>query len=377
MRITILSTADLNSSVWTNKQYLAVGLADHYDVTYIESLGLRRPSLNGPDIQRMINRLRGVASRRSHATLARDTSKLQIISPKVVPIHGSPGVTAVNKAILKRTVARAVAPEERNILWTFSPVTYGIENMFDKVIYHSVDFLHTFHGVPSEFILRAEDKLLQNTDVTIASSAGIREHLQALNGDNVRLWENVADTSLFRNSSSSSRPTDAIFAGNMTPSKVDFSILQAVADSGLSLALAGPLSIDGTSAGKAFEKLIASPNVRYLGNLRSSDLAAEVGQSKVGLIPYHTNDHTSGIFPMKVYEYLAAGCSVVATPMKSLVESEKLDGVRIEMPGTFAQCVVSTAALLSRDVVQRNQATANPHSWDNRISQAHELILSL
>ena len=41
--------------------------------------------------------------------------------------------------------------------------------------------------------------------------------------------------------------------------------------------------------------------------LREADLAREVGRSTVGLIPYQVNDHTAGVFPMKVYEYLAAG----------------------------------------------------------------------
>ncbi len=37
-----------------------------------------------------------------------------------------------------------------------------------------------------------------------------------------------------------------------------------------------------------------------------------------GLIPYARNALTESIFPMKVYEYLAAGLPVVATPLPAL-----------------------------------------------------------
>ena len=37
-----------------------------------------------------------------------------------------------------------------------------------------------------------------------------------------------------------------------------------------------------------------------------------------GLIPYARNELTESIFPMKVYEYLAAGLPVVATPLPAL-----------------------------------------------------------
>ena len=37
-----------------------------------------------------------------------------------------------------------------------------------------------------------------------------------------------------------------------------------------------------------------------------------------GLIPYARNELTDSIFPMKVYEYLAAGLPVIATPLPAL-----------------------------------------------------------
>ncbi len=43
-----------------------------------------------------------------------------------------------------------------------------------------------------------------------------------------------------------------------------------------------------------------------------------------GLIPYAINELTKSIFPMKVYEYMAAGLSVIATPLPALAGIEEV-----------------------------------------------------
>lgn len=62
----------------------------------------------------------------------------------------------------------------------------------------------------------------------------------------------------------------------------------------------------------------AEPNIHLLGHRDHRDLPAALRGADVGLIPYAINELTSSIFPMKVYEYLAAGLPVIATPLPSL-----------------------------------------------------------
>ena len=74
--------------------------------------------------------------------------------------------------------------------------------------------------------MRSEARLLGVADVVLASSAGVRDHLVRLGRADVRLWENVADVELFR-SARPPRVRRAIFAGNLTPEKVDLELLTA------------------------------------------------------------------------------------------------------------------------------------------------------
>ncbi len=56
-----------------------------------------------------------------------------------------------------------------------------------------------------------------------------------------------------------------------------------------------------------------------------------------GLIPYARNELTNSIFPMKVYEYLAAGLPVVATPLPALEGVEEV-APRRRCAGNRARC---------------------------------------
>lgn len=373
MRVTILSTADFDNPIWTNKQYIACGLAEQSPVTFINSLGLRQPTLNRTDLYRILRRLTKKGSMSAHAA-RKIPDALRIVSPRVLPWHGNRIAQIVNRLLLKRIISR-IPKEERDVLWSFSPVTYGIEKYFRVVVYHSVDLLHTFPGIPSEVVLASERRIIGNAHQVICSSGGLKMHLEEQGASDVLQWDNVADTALYEEYCTQNRANRAIFAGNLTPTKVDFELLLDIADRGTEVALAGPIAYDGTKIHTKLQTLLHHPNVAYLGLLSPRELAKEVGKSKVGLIPYALNGHTSGIFPMKVYEYLAAGAEVVSTMLPSVVASGT-DLVYAERDG-FSQAVEKAIADYTEDAALDRTSMARPFSWQGRIRDAQQLLVDL
>ncbi|MGF9648057.1 glycosyltransferase [Pseudarthrobacter oxydans] len=376
--VVILSTADFDSPVWTNKQHLAVGLAKSgYKVYYIESLGLRTPTLSKTDIIRMLqylHRLKPGKGSKQDATRAHPElpPNLEIISPKVIPIHGAAFVRAINRFLLKKTTYKRLPADGNYVLWAFSPLTYGLENKCQGVVYHSVDLLHTIPGVPAMALQEAEKALITVADTVLASSKGVARHLDSRGAKNIRLWENVASTELFASSVGDRKPR-AIFAGNVTPSKIDIELLQSLVRSGVPLAVAGPIGIDGSQTDSEIAALIHAPGVRYLGNLDLPSLAREMGTSQVGLIPYLKNEYTRGVFPMKVYEYLAAGLSVVSTDIESLTESA-ITGLDVVEARNFADSVRKSLKEFDEEQAKIRSEQAKSNSWENRIKDAVRLL---
>jgi teichuronic acid biosynthesis glycosyltransferase TuaH len=314
--VLVLSTAEWSAPLWTNKQFIARELAREFDVTYVNSLGLRRPELSRRDVGRLVNRLReGVSnSGRQFAE-----GGVRVVSPLVVPLHSIRlAVEPANRGLLRRAVRPWLSRSPR-LLWAFSPVTYGLERYATATVYHAVDLLQHFPRVDSAAVTRGEKTLVGAGALTIASSTTIAAHLTEL-GARPLLWENVAEVELFAQATVGRTPGEGhvVFAGNLTEHKVDFSLLSAlVTRLPVTLHVAGPAAEGGGSSAAA-EELLRHPRVVYHGVLGKADLADLIAGCRVGLIPYLVNDYTRGVFPMKVYEYIAGGCTVVSTPIEAL-----------------------------------------------------------
>src|SRR6478672_2044450 len=111
--IVCVGFADWDTDLWTNQHHLMARLARANRVLFVESLGLRRPQLAGRDVARIVRRLRrGFAPPRA-------VDGLHVISPLVIPFHGSGAVRRLNARLLPLLVRRACRRLglSRPILW--------------------------------------------------------------------------------------------------------------------------------------------------------------------------------------------------------------------------------------------------------------------
>jgi glycosyltransferase involved in cell wall biosynthesis len=371
--IVCVGFADWGGGLWTNQQHLMSRLALANRVLFVESLGLRRPTLAGRDVRRMLRRVRrGLAGPRA-------ADGLHVLSPLVLPFHGAAPARALNGPLLRALVRRATRRLDLpgDILWAYVPQAEVLLETLRPglVIYHCVDDIAVQEGVDEAGFRAAEERFARRADLVLASAPPLAERMRGLSA-NVLYAPNVADHALF-STALGDGPVDPavaalprprlVFTGAVVEKKLDFGLLAGVARlrPGWSIALVGPVGLgDPHTDVSALEAL---PNVHLLGPRDHQRLPEVLRGADVGLIPYAVNDLTRSVFPMKVYEYLAAGLPVVSTPLPSLAGVE-----RVGRADGAEETVVRVEAELAADGeaarFERSRAAAG-HSWDARLAE--------
>jgi glycosyltransferase involved in cell wall biosynthesis len=161
------------------------------------------------------------------------------------------------------------------------------------------------------------------------------------------------------------------FAGSLAEQKVDFELIDELARRReWTTVLVGPV-YDGTRA--RVERIASSENVRWVGPVDYGRLPEYVAAFDVAIIPYVANSYTRSCFPLKTFEYLAAGKPVVASGVPELAGMEPHVVVAHDAE-SFVRAVDDALGRLSPDDVVARQALAAANTWETRTSRLLELV---
>ena len=344
--ILLVSTADWDNPFWTNKQHVAVELARQgRRVLYVESSGLRRPTLRSSDMGRILRRLA-----RALRPPRQVRPGLWVWSPAVLPWQGSATVRRVNRLWLGLGLALnarriGLKPET---LWTYSPLTSELYDLkrFTRIVYHTVDDIAAQPGMPAQAIAQAEPDLVRRADLVFTTSPALRERHAAAGARRCVFMPNVADAGHFGRALSpgiaipadlAALPEPRIgFVGAVSGYKLDFTLIAALARARplYSFVLIGRVG-EGDPWTDA-SKLRGLANLHLFGPRSYEALPAYLAGMAAAILPSASNRYTRAMFPMKFFEYLAAGLPVVATPLPALADFAHLALISPPYAAAFA-----------------------------------------
>ena len=114
------------------------------------------------------------------------------------------------------------------------------------------------------------------------------------------------------------------------------------------------------------------PNVHWLGRVPVDRVRPIIRDCDVTIIPYRLTDWTRHCLPVKVFEYLAEGKPVVATPLPEL---DLLgDVVTIASPDSFAQAIDGALTGDTLSAQGRRREAARRFTLQDRARRAIELL---
>ena len=379
--IVLLSTADWDNPFWTNKQHVAVELARRgHRVLYVDSLGLRRPSASARDARRILRRVR-----KAIRAPLEVREGLWVWSPLALPLHGTPLGRAVNHWMLERGLdarLRSLAMR-RDWLWTYNPLSSRLLDVtsFRRCIYHCVDEISAQPGMPAAALRESEQELTRAADLVFTTSRALTESRSAWN-PNTHYFPNVADYEHFNTATAPETrvPEDLAriprprlgFVGAISGYKVDFELLRAIATAHpeWSIVLIGSVGEGDPWTDAAMLRGLS--NLHLLGPRPYATLPGYLKGFDVALLPNRINAYTDSMFPMKLFEYLAAGIPVVGVALKAVREySDVID--LAPSPSVFIEAIAAVLAGRAPPLAAR-LASAKRHTYVTRMDEMLALI---
>lgn len=239
------------------------------------------------------------------------------------------------------------------------------------VLYDCLDRHAAFFADCRAELLPSERELINSADVVTASSCPLRDELEGFRP--VTLIRNGCEYSRFSAIARRKSGSPVLGYVGAISSWFDVELVAHVARlrPRWRVVLVGEVNDLDTSA------LIGLDNVEFVGEVGYEEVPWYMASFDVGLIPFKINALTEATNPVKVYEYLAVGCPVVATELPELSRLDCVDVFVAHDAGDFMSKVdhaLRISDLCDRVRVRRKWAEAN--SWDRRVSELAKLLRS-
>lgn len=356
-------------------QHMAERLASYSPVLYVDpAISLLTPMRN-PNLRGAVNqpRLRVVAP------------GLFRLTPVVPPGISRPGLRDVATRLRRHAIQRAVRQMGRPVR---AVVTASLDDVFGtcredlRVLYATDDFTagSGLVGVSSRYLSRCEQSISRRANLIVTCSPVLTGKWSRLGHEPIYIPNGVDDV-LFAGTDNAPLPPDvqldrpiAGFVGHLSD-RIDLSVLEAVAASGVSLLLVGPRQ--RTFAIDRMERLLLRDNVHWVGPKEFRCLPSYMRVIDVGLLPYRDSDFNRSSFPLKTLEYLAAGRPAVATDLPAIRWLDTNLIAVASSPRAFAEAVLAELDRRADPTFPaRRKAFARQHSWDARAASfAHAIGL--
>jgi glycosyltransferase involved in cell wall biosynthesis len=360
----------------TSKHHLMRNLAERNRVLWIDSPGMRRPSLlSRADLGRLVAKARSFL-----VPATQQLPGLWSCSPPSIPLPGSTWASRVNAGLYRRTITRElkrIGMDGRPVLYVFGPNAApwirGLPR--HRLVYHCVDRWGAFERYDAAWIEACERELCRRADIVFASATDLVEHCRGYGAEVTYVPHGVDHAHFARALEPGPLPPELDrIAG---PRIGFFGLIHEWVDTDLIAALADRLPYSFVLLGASnqdLSALIARSNVHALGRRPYTELPDWCRGFHAAIVPFRVSELTLSVNPIKLREYAAAGIPVVAT---GLPEIRRCSDIAV-CPDGVDEWVAALRAAVERgqdlDERRRQSARVRDQDWSGVAERVGALI---
>lgn len=355
-------------------------LARKLPVLWINSIGMRLPT---PGKSSLVLRRFARKLRSTFRGMRRDDSGLWVYSPLFLPRY-TRTATALNGILLDwqvRVLTRWLGISNPCVWVTIPTAVVAVERgRWERIVFNRSDAFSSFPEVDTEVIKQFEEKLLRRSDDVLYVSRDLMEQERG-RCRRAHLVPHGVDFDHFASARSTDGPTMPAPARIATLPKPIVGFYGALDDYTIDLELMiriarsipeGTLLVIGPRA-MEIGRLLAEPNVVYLGPIPYEELPAYAAHFDVGIMPWLRNEWIAKCNPIKLREYLALGFPIVSIQFPELADYEEHVYAAADHE-EFLQQLRHALEERSPERSKARRASVLDESWDSRTSQVSRIL---
>ena len=352
---------------------LAMALATHHRVLWVDP----PVPIIGPAV---VDRPR-LGQRRSMDRISAEILRLRVLVP---PGPFRIGVREIANFLMWRAIRKALKDVGGRSLvtLTLSPsVRLPRSGRAVQVLHVTDDWLAgaELMGLSRRHVERILRHNLHEADVVTAVTPHLASTLRqlALRPD-VSVVPNGCEIPTQTKSMASWKRMPAVGLVGQLNERLDFDLLDQIADTGMPIEVIGPRREHDAVARARLDGFLGRANVTWFGEVPAAAVPGMLERVSVGITPYASNEFNHASFPLKTLEYLSAGLPVVATdsPAVQWLNTELIKVAQTEQE--FIRHVIRLAHQPFDEYVrEKNQTFARMHSWNARAEQLMQLADSV
>ncbi len=281
------------------------------------------------------------------------------------------------EAMQIRHAAKALGIE-RAMLWTQDPRAATLVDRLgvERIVYDLTDDWAAFETDPARraAVQRRIESLGAKAELVLACSRDLERSARSWS-ENVRYLPNAVDAP-----SAVADPPDDVgslprprlgYVGTLHASRLDVELLARMAAlrPAWSFVLLGPNALPASDS----ERLLGASNVHYLGVRPHAAVRSYLEALDVCLVPHLVTPFTRSLDPLKLYEYLAAGRPVIATPAGNTTGLEQHVAVAATAEEFIAEAERAMAADGPGRTAARRSAVAAA-TWEARAGEVETAL---
>lgn len=366
----------------SSTQHLIKQLAQTRKVLWINSIGLRRPTLTLRDFKRCVNKLTCRNAQKTPSQPLNDNinNNLQILAPLTLPAPRSKFSRWLAVKLLLLQIQPLIKKQQLNspLLWTSLPTAVDMAGHLNEsaLIYYCGDDFSGLAGVDHQTVALREQELLIKADLILASSAALVARSDV---HKTQFLPHGVDYDLF--STPVPRATDlpndgrpiAGFYGSISE-WLDIQLLSnTIAQMpDWHFVFIGNAVVD-VSILQAFD------NVTFLGPRSHQQLPAYSQHWTASLLPFVDNAQIRACNPLKLSEYLATGRPIISTSFPAVKALQHPGLVQIANSSSAMVCALRASEYVSQlpDFTGALRSLVRDHSWKARATQVDNWLGAL